>query len=942
LSAFFLYFSEAKKIYMKKIYLILTIIGLLSAFKGVSQQTYFKAPTGTGTTTVRAPNGTAAHAYVRGCFVVPASELCGMSTVQMINALGFNLVNGCGSTAVTGTIQIYLENTSDASYQKGNTWAAIVAPMTSVYNNSMTIPLTAGTATVNLMFPSAFTYTGGGLYVAYDWYSPGAYETGPTIGNYQCATNLTFGGASQISNAAPPASVVNTNTRPNFNFGYINTFTNEISVQQIISHGKIPMLPSSPYSFSVIAKNQSSLTVTNVTLNLAMSGANAFNTSTTIASLPANQTVSIGFPGFTPTAQGVSNITVSALSDDNNCNNTATTQQSVTCEVLALGQPSSATNQYSLGVGYSGPGSSILMRFTPAQNSTIYAVDCGIGSDPSNLGKPVFGLLANSGGAFLAATNTLIITSAHLGKFVTFYFTSPISLTGGVNYHVGLSQLAGPCFPYAVMPVNYIPPNYFYQSGQLAGFLISFTQQFGMFSFEPIFQNGITLSVNSATICSGQSVTLTANSSMNNYSWTPTASTASQIVVSPNVSTMYEVYTNSPTTCYAKKGAMVTVNITPTISVANGGICPTPGSHTFNPTGAASYTWLPVGPVDSPTATTQYTVVGSSTAGCISNVLTPSIIVTNTVNLSIASPSAICIGKSATLTASGASSYSWTTSPSSSLNPIVVAPTIPNTYGLYGTVGTCTAFTTVFVNVNPNPTVTINPSNIVYCTSNGPTTMTANGAQTYSWNTGSTSNTAIATPTSVITYSVLGTDINGCQDVEYFTIGPASSPTLTAAASDPTICINSNASTITVTGNATSYTWKPSTALTSTNSATTVANPTTTITYTVTGYFPNNCYETYTLTQFVDPCVGLKEINGNSVKAIIYPNPNSGSFNITIGTISDDMSIELYNIVGSMVLSQEIYQTTSLVNMNGLANGVYLVKVKQGNQVMEAVRVIKQ
>ncbi len=925
---------------MKKIYLILTIIGLLTTFNGVSQQAYFKAPTGTGTTTVRAPNGTASHAYLRGCFVVPASELCGMSTVQLINALGFNLVNGCGSTAVTGTIQIYLENTNDVSYQKGNTWAAVVAPMTSVYNNSMTIPLTAGAATVNLMFPSAFTYTGGGLYVAYDWYSPGAYETGPTIGNYQCATNLTFGGASQVSNSAAPATIVNTNTRPNFNFGYINTFTNEISVQNIISHGKIPMTPSSPYSFSVVAKNQSSLTVTNVTLNLAMSGANAFNTSTTIASLPANQTVIIGFPGFTPTVQGVSNITVSALNDDNNCNNTATTQQSVTCEVLALGQPSSATNQYSLGVGYSAAGSSILMRFTPAQNSTVYAVDCGIGTDPSNVGKPVFGLLANSFGGFMAATNTLVLTPAHLGKFVTFYFTAPQGLLANQNYHIGLSQLAGPCFPYAVMPVNYIPPNYFYQSGQLAGFLISFTQQFGMFSFEPIFQNNISLSVNSGTICSGQSITLTANSSMNNYTWTPTNATTSSIVVTPSVSTMYEVYTNSPTTCFAKKAAFVTVNITPTISVANGGICPTPGSHTFNPIGAASYTWLPTGPVDSPTVTTQYTVVGSSTAGCISNVLTPSIIVTNSVALSIVSPSAICLGKSGTLTASGAASYSWTTAPPSTLNPLVVSPTIPNTYGLYGTVGTCTAFTTVFVNVNPNPTVTIAASNGVYCVSNGPTTMTASGAQTYSWNTGATTNTIAATPTAVITYSALGTDVNGCQNVQYLTMGPAGSPTVDFSTSTPTICINGGGgATLTANGTAVvSYSWLPSGSTVNPI----VVTPSVNTTYTIKGFNTQGCYGTYTLTQFVDPCAGVKENSANRVNAVIYPNPNSGAFNITITTVSNNMSIELYNILGDLVQSQEIVTTTSSVDMGKLNNGVYLVKIKEGNQVLETVRVIKQ
>jgi hypothetical protein len=923
---------------MKKIYSIFTIIVLLTTFKGYSQQSYFKAPAGTATTTVRIPNGTSAHGYVRGCFVIPASELCGISTVTALNSVGFCLVNGCGSAAVAGTIQIYLQNTSDVTYAKVNTWTTVIAPMTSVYNNTMTLPLTAGATTINLALPSSFTYTGGGLYVAYDWYSAGPYETGPTIANSQAATNLTFGGASQNSNAAPPAALVNTNTRPNFNFGYINTFTNEIAIQNVVSHGKIPMIPSAPYTFSVVAKNQASVAATNVTLNLAMSGVNAFATTTTVASIAAGGTVMAQFPGFTPTVQGVSNITVSALSDDNNCNNSATTTQSVTCEVLGLAQPSSAVNNYSLGVGFTSGGSSILVRFKTAVTSTIYAVDCGIGSDPSNVGKPVFAILTSSTGALIAASNTLILTAAHLNKFVTFYFPNSYTLSPSTYYHTGLSQPTSPHFPYAVLPVNYIPPNSFYQSGVLGGFIISFTQNFGMFAFEPIFENGISLSVNSATICSGNSVTLTANSSLNNYSWTPTASTASQIVVTPSVTTLYEVFTSTASTCFAKKGAIVTVNITPTITVPNGGICPTPGSYTFQPSGAATYTFLPTGPVDSPTVTTQYTVVGSSTAGCISNVLTPSIIVTNSVNLSVVSPSAVCIGKSGTLTASGASSYSWTTSPGSTLNPIVVTPAVPNTYGLYGTVGTCTAFTTVFVNVNPNPTVVIGASHIVYCIDNGPTTMSATGAATYSWNTGSTSFTALATPTSVITYSVIGTDVNGCYDVKYFTLGPAGSPSISASSSANTICINGTA-TLTASGSAiNSYTWSGNTSTTSIA----VVSPSTTTTYTVVGYDSNKCYGTYTLTQIVDPCVGVKENSSNSYGAVIYPNPTTGGFNISMSTVSENMSIELYNIMGDLLHSQSITDSKTAIDISKLSNGVYLAKIKEGSQVIETMRVIKQ
>lgn len=924
---------------MKKIYSILTIIVLLTTFKGISQQSYFKAPAGSATTTARVPNGSSGHAYFRGCFVIPASELCGISTVTALNTFGFCLVNGCSTTPVTGTIQIYLQNTNDISYQKGNTWATAIAPMTSVYNGNMTLPLTAGASTINLTLSSPFTYTGGGLYVAYDWVCNGPYETSATVANSQAATNIPIGGASQASNVAPPSAIGNTNTRPNFNFGYINTFTNEIALLEPVSHAKIPMIPYAPYSFSVIAKNQSSVAVTNPTFDLVMTGANAYNTSTTVPSIPANGTMMIGFSGFTPTAQGISNVTMSCLPDDNNCNNMVTTTQSVTCEVLGLASPSSAVNNYSVGVGFPTGGGSIVMRIRPAVNSTLNAVECGIGNDPSNVGKPVFVLLLNSGGGLIAMSNTITLTAAHLNKFISFYFATPQPLLANTVYHTGMSQPLGGYFPFACLPKPTLPPNFYFQSGVTGGFLFTFTQNFGMFGFEPVFKNGIDLTVNSATICSGQSATLTANSSVGNYSWTPTASTASQIVVTPSVTTLYEVYTASPTTCWAKKGAIVTVNITPTITCLDGGICPTPGSYTFNPQGAATYTWAPAGPIDNPTVTTQYTVVGSSTAGCISNVLTPSIIVTNSVVINtVASPSYICIGKNSTITASGASTYTWTTLPPSTLNPIVVSPAVPNTYAVTGVVGTCSATTNVFLNVFPNPTVTINASNFVYCQGNPPTVLTATGAGTYSWSTGATTQTAAVTPTSVLTYSVLGTDVNGCTDIEFHTIGPASSPTITASSSDPTLCIN-NTATITATGlGLVSYSWSPNTATTSAI----MVSPTVNTTYTVTGYNATNCFGTYTLTQFVDPCAGIKEINANSVKAVIYPNPNNGIFNIMVSTISENMSIELYNILGEFVSSQAIKDTLTPIDMGQMANGVYLVKIKEGSKVLETTRVVKQ
>ena len=712
---------------MKKIYFILSTIVFLN-YLAHAQQAYYKAPAGTATSTARAPNGTSAHTALKGCFLVTATELTGIATVTAINGFGFNLTRGTGSTAVTGTIQVYLQNTSDITFQKGNNWSSAITNMSSVYNNTVTIPVSNTPTVMNVLLPSNFTYTGGGLYVAYEWVTSGPVETTTNIATYQSEINMNPGGASSNSATAPaPNTLGLTNFRPNFNFGFINTWTNEASIEQLVGHGKIPLTMNSPYSFSVVVKNNATVTMTNVTVNMAMSGANTFTSTTNIPSIAAGGTTYIGLTPFTPTAQGLSTITVSLLPDENNFNNTQITTQSVTCDVLAFGPPSVTPVTYSTGVGFQTGSGSILNRIRPTINSTLVAVDIAISSDNSNIGKPLFGLVTTSTGILLATSNTVVITAQDLNKFKRFFFPNPVAMLGNGSYHVGLSQPTFPQFPLGSTPANYVPANTYYQSGVTGnGFAIALNQNLGKFGIEAVYDNGIPLTVNSATICSGNSVTLTASGAPT-YSWT-TGATSNSIVVSPNTPTTY-VVTGYSLNCSAQKLANVHVNITPTISVPNGGICPAPGSHTFVPTGGAStYTYSSGSNIVTPSVTTIYTVVGTSSAGCISNVVTPTVFVQNAATVSILGPTSICAGKSATLQATGAVNYTWSTTQTT--GSIVVSPTVANTYAVLGALGTCTSYVTTLITINPNPTISVASTATTYCIGGGPVTLTASGAST--------------------------------------------------------------------------------------------------------------------------------------------------------------------------------------------------------------------
>lgn len=161
---------------------------------------------------------------------------------------------------------------------------------------------------------------------------------------------------------------------------------------------------------------------------------------------------------------------------------------------------------------------------------------------------------------------------------------------------------------------------------------------------------------------------------------------------------------------------------------------------------------------------------------------------------------------------------------------------------------TTSAVTTV--TVNPLPTISVNPFTTSIC--NGSSiALTASGASTYTWSpstglSATTGTTVTANPTSTQTYTVTGTDVNGCVNSTTKTVTVNSLPIVSVSPSAPTIC-NGSSVQLTASG-ANSYSWAPSTGLLSTSGTTVTAQPTSTQTYTVTGTDLNNCSNTANVT----------------------------------------------------------------------------------------------
>ncbi len=362
----------------------------------------------------------------------------------------------------------------------------------------------------------------------------------------------------------------------------------------------------------------------------------------------------------------------------------------------------------------------------------------------------------------------------------------------------------------------------------------------------------IVVSPLSSTLCSGQSATLSANGATG-YTWNPGGATTPSIIVTPTINTIYTL-TSVSGACSSTNTVPIAVSPTPTLIVSSIGstIC-IGNSATISVTGGSTYTWSPVTitgsvAIVSPTTNTTYTVTGTNSFGCTSTATSAVVVNPNPTITAVASPTNICSASNTPvlLTAGGGVTYTW--SPvSSNSNTLVVTPTVTTTYSVTGSNNFgCVMSQTISILVSPTPTLNITSSSTAVC-NGSPATLTASGANSYSWMPGSLTGTSVVvSPTATTVYTVTGTS-GICSSTTTYTLNVLSSPTVNINAI-PTVICNGGTALLLGTG-AIGYTWSPGNA----NTNTLVVTPTITTIYTLTGVNVIGCKNTATITLTVNP-----------------------------------------------------------------------------------------
>ena len=519
----------------------------------------------------------------------------------------------------------------------------------------------------------------------------------------------------------------------------------------------------------------------------------------------------------------------------------------------------------------------------------------------------------------------------------------------------------------------------------------------------------ITATASLSTICSSDITVLTATGGTS-YTWLPGLFTGNPISITPSSSTTYTVTGAGTNGCSNTATVSITVSPSPTVTATSSSAAVCIGaSATLTGGGASTYAWSG-GVTNAvsfvPTATMTYTVTGTGSNGCTNTATTTVTVNALPTVTATSSPAAVCAGGSLTLIGSGANMYMWDNNVT---NAVSFVPTASTTYMVTGTDSLgCSNTALITVNVNALPTVTATSSSAAVCAGDS-VMLTGGGASTYVWDnnvmdavsfvptatttymvTGTDSNGCVNTASTTVavntlptvslgpditqcggtvvldagnigaiylwsdlstsqtntvsasgSYTVIVTDVNGCMGMDDATITINANPTVTASASSVVVCVDD--ASVTLTGTPTGGAWAGPGVTGSNFDPATAGLGTQVATYNYTDSI--GCSGTASVSIQVDACIGFVENtleNGVSV----YPNPNNGSFTLSVNANVGDLTIKITDMQGRVVYASVENNVNAgfvkQISLDTQSSGMYLMHIlANGEQQTKKIAVQK-
>lgn len=193
----------------------------------------------------------------------------------------------------------------------------------------------------------------------------------------------------------------------------------------------------------------------------------------------------------------------------------------------------------------------------------------------------------------------------------------------------------------------------------------------------------------------------------------------------------------------------------------------------------------------------------------------------------------------------------------------------------------------------------------------------------YSWSNGVTTEDNFNLPAG--NYNVVVTDANLCSYAAAYSITQPANPLIVnAVISNATGLGNADGSIdVTITGGTAPYSYSWSNGATTQDLSGVLPGS-----YIVTITDANGCITTGVYNVTAPTGTEAIAVSPNAIK--VYPNPASGFVTVDGGSLLVER-VEMFNIIGELVYSEEPKQLKTNLNISGLAEGLYFLKIKTGN-----------
>jgi len=453
----------------------------------------------------------------------------------------------------------------------------------------------------------------------------------------------------------------------------------------------------------------------------------------------------------------------------------------------------------------------------PATNGSIYRLSylSSQGCQDSLL----FTLLASAPGNMSISYPNIICPGANNGQALI-TLTPAIGAPSGNNYFIVNSLNILPLYSSSIHPTS---SNTFSLNGLSAGANYSVEAFDGSCKYTRTFSTNVhptfdfTLSPNNVTLCAGNAIAASAIFSSNpgigqySYSWSPNVFLAGghpnlqSTIIQPtanigsSVNVIYSVaVTPSAANCPLTKTCSISlINLAqPSIMAIPQMLCSHSNSLQINtfPSGGTfiSNPIFSLSPITNSTGILNPSLAQFGVNHFTYTIRQSSCSASSVGNYTVSNPQAIlqgspivCKGNSFTVAVKGANNYLWNTGSNDSI--FVLTPSVSTQFTVVATntLGNCSASKVISIQVVPMPTVNITgPTNVCI----GSTfTLNAQGANSYTWNNGSTSASLLLNANNSNSFVVNGQSNYGCSHSASILVAVQAHPTITST-SDTSVC----------------------------------------------------------------------------------------------------------------------------------------------------------